>query len=187
MASKNVFKRRRVELAQVTSWALIIYLFFYQRIEIAAPTELKGMLGLALVILGILVRALSAGYLSKNRALASSGLYALTRNPLYFGSFLMLVGVNIIIWNELFAAVTIALFALTYVPTILGEEKHLAKVFPDSWDAFKAQTPRFFPAFWRLRAYAEIEWSVAQWKKNREYNAILAFVALFLCWLWYSN
>lgn len=186
MLNLNLLKRRRVEIAQLIFWPLFIYLFVLLRIEVSPITALGGIAGLALTSVGLLIRSLSAGFISKNRALAATGLYALTRNPLYFGSFLMLLGINLIIWHWLFALVTIALFALTYIPTISGEEKHLAKTFPEDWPRFKAQTPRFFPAFWRLRAYTEIEWSLSQWKRNREYNALIVFAVLVLGWLWYT-
>lgn len=182
----NLLKRRRVALARITFIPFFAYLFFYERVEIATPYDLKGWLGLAFVLLGVLVRLLSAGFLSKNKSLASTGLYALTRNPLYFGSFLVLLGINVIIWHWMFAAVTVALFLITYVPTILGEEKHLESTFPESWHVFKEQTPRFFPAFWRLRGYREITWSFKQWKRNREYNALISLMVLVLCWIWYT-
>lgn len=186
MLNSRLLKRYRVRSGQIIFWALFIYLFFINPIMIDPLYEAKGFIGLLIATLGLLIRSLSAGYISKNQELASAGLYALTRNPLYFGSFILLIGINIIIWNILFTAITLLLFALTYIPTIANEEKYLSSAFPESWAAFKDGTPRFFPAFWRLRAYGEIQWSFSQWMRNHEYRAVVAFVILILFITWYT-
>lgn len=187
MLAKNPLGKFRVKFAQVIFWALFAYCFIIDPITVAPLNETRGLLGSAVALFGVLIRSLSAGYISKNAYLASRGLYALTRNPLYFGSFVILLGLNIVIWDLLFASVTFALFAITYIPTILGEERSLAVQFPDQWPAFKQGTPRFFPAFWRIGAYREIHWEFQQWKRNHEYNAVLTVVAIIAALVWYSS
>ena len=187
MKNRNLLGKHRVRIAQVIFWTLFVYTFVISPIEIAPLEEAKGLLGSLIAALGVLIRSLSAGYISKNTYLASRGLYALTRNPLYFGSFVALLGINIIIWDPLFAAVSLLLYAITYIPTIRGEEKSLAGQFGDNWQTFKKNTPRFFPAFWRLHAYREIEWSFEQWKHNREYNAVIALIIIIGLLAWYAN
>lgn len=187
MLKQNYLGKLRVRFAQLIFWSLFTYCFIIAPIAIAPLTETLGLVGGAIALLGTLIRSLSAGYISKNAYLASRGLYALTRNPLYFGSFVILLGFNVVIWNPLFAAVSFALFAITYVPTILGEERSLAIQFPGEWERFKQETPRFFPAIWRLRAYGEIQWSMQQWKRNHEYNAVLAVVVVLALLQWYAT
>jgi protein-S-isoprenylcysteine O-methyltransferase Ste14 len=187
MINTNLFGKNRVKAAQIIFWSMFAYCFIIEPITIAPLTETRGVIGSVIALLGTLIRSLSAGYISKNAFLASSGLYALTRNPLYFGSFVILVGLNIVIWNPLFAGVTFLLFAITYIPTILGEERSLASQFGEQWLTFKKSTPRFFPAFWRLRAYSEIAWDINLWKKNREYRAVLTVVAVLIALAIYSH
>jgi len=186
MINTNFFGRLRVKTAQLIFWLLFIYCFIIDPITVAPLTDARGLAGSIIALLGVLIRSLSAGYISKNAFLASSGLYALTRNPLYFGSFVILSGLNIVIWNPLFAVVTFILFAITYIPTILGEERSLAAQFGDKWTTFKKSTPRFFPAFWRLRAYSEIAWDIQLWKKNREYQAVITVVIILALLAWYA-
>jgi len=50
------------------------------------------MLGAIAIVPGLLIRALASGHVRKNEALATSGPYAYTRNPLYLGSLVMGVG-----------------------------------------------------------------------------------------------
>ncbi|HEY0633896.1 MAG TPA: methyltransferase [Gammaproteobacteria bacterium] len=187
MLNAQFFGRIRVKVAQVTFFLLFLYCFIIAPIAIDPLCETKGLIGATVMILGALIRSLSAGYISKNDFLASEGLYALTRNPLYFGSFTALLGLNIVIWDLLFAVVTATLFAITYIPTILKEEAGLAHAFPVQWPLFKKSTPRFFPAFWRLYAYKQIHWSYALWKRNREYRGFATVLLLIAALAWYST
>lgn len=187
MLTANFFGNIRVRTAQIVFWLLFIYCFIIAPIDISPLTEPRGLLGSAVALLGVLIRSLSAGYISKNAFLASRGLYALSRNPLYFGSFTILVGLNIVIWNLLFAAVTVALFLITYIPTILREERDLASQFGEQWLSFKNSTPRFFPAIWRFGAYREINWDIKQWKRNREYRAVITVVIVLALLAWYAT
>ncbi len=59
---------------------------------LAKPTWRFIALGAILIIPGLLIRALASGHVRKNEALATSGPYAYTRNPLYLGSLLMGIG-----------------------------------------------------------------------------------------------
>ena len=59
---------------------------------LARPTWRSMALGAIVIVPGLLIRALASGHVRKNEALATSGPYAYTRNPLYLGSLLMGVG-----------------------------------------------------------------------------------------------
>src|SRR5579864_4891042 len=56
------------------------------------PTFRSVLIGSAVALFGLLIRAIAAGHLRKREALAQTGPYARTRNPLYFGSALIAVG-----------------------------------------------------------------------------------------------
>ena len=84
MASWSAIARRiRVPLGFV--FAL---LYFW----LAKPTVKSILIGTALVIPGLLIRALASGQLQKNEQLATGGPYAYTRNPLYLGSLILAIG-----------------------------------------------------------------------------------------------
>ena len=57
------------------------------------PSRRSLLYGGIVALLGALVRLWAAGHIDKGRALATEGPYALTRNPLYLGSFFMALGV----------------------------------------------------------------------------------------------
>jgi protein-S-isoprenylcysteine O-methyltransferase Ste14 len=136
----------------------------------AEPTKISILVGLPVALIGALFRALAAGVIKKDSTLATSGVYALTRNPLYFGSSLLATGFAIMSANEIAAALLILPFAVIYPTVMLREEAHLAGLFPGEFRIYKAQVPRFFP---RLTVRFPRSFSFAQYLSNREYNTAL--------------
>src|SRR3990167_2320487 len=63
-----------------------VYLVF------AEPTARSLLAGASVALAGLLLRAISSGYVAKNQRLATGGPYAYTRHPLYLGSAVAGVG-----------------------------------------------------------------------------------------------
>ncbi len=59
---------------------------------LADPKPRGILIGAVVAAIGLLIRGASSGHLRKDRELATSGPYAHTRNPLYFGSALSRCG-----------------------------------------------------------------------------------------------
>src|SRR5678816_2987751 len=93
-----MIQKLRVPLGFVIA-VLVLYL--------ATPRGLTILIGLPIAIAGALLRAMSAGVIRKDARLATIGPYAWTRNPLYFGSFLLTVGFAIMSASWIAAAVLI--------------------------------------------------------------------------------
>jgi protein-S-isoprenylcysteine O-methyltransferase Ste14 len=176
--SWKALQRHRVIIARVIWLLLFLYLFVYLRQPVKALTSVEGMVGIALIGLGVLVRSLSAGMLHKNEQIANHGIYGMVRNPLYFGSLLLLVGINVLIANPVAWVVSLLLFLITYIPTILGEEAGLAKAFGDQWVAYKQSTPRLLPNPLKIGELRHTSWNARQWYRNHEHNTILAALAI---------
>jgi protein-S-isoprenylcysteine O-methyltransferase Ste14 len=140
---------------------------------LAEPTSVSILVGLPIALVGGIFRALAAGVIKKDATLATSGVYALTRNPLYFGSSLLAAGFAVMSANELAAAVMIVPFGLIYPTVMLREEAHLARLFPDEFRLYRSKVPRFFP---RLTLRFPRSFSFSQYLSNREYNTALGFV-----------
>jgi protein-S-isoprenylcysteine O-methyltransferase Ste14 len=156
-------QKLRVPLGFVLA-AAVLYL--------AEPTAFSILLGLPIAAVGALFRAFAAGVIKKDATLATSGVYALTRNPLYFGSTLLAAGFAIMSANEIAAALLIVPFGFIYPTVMLREEEHLARLFPDEYRSYKAKVPRFFP---RLKLRFPQSFSFPQYLHNREYNTALGF------------
>jgi protein-S-isoprenylcysteine O-methyltransferase Ste14 len=158
-------QKLRVPLGFVLA-AIVLYL--------AKPTTVSILVGLPVALIGWLFRALAAGVIKKDSTLATSGVYALTRNPLYFGTSLLVAGFAIMSSSELAAALVFVPFGLIYPTVILREERHLSELFPVEFKAYQSRVPRFFP---RLTLRFPRSFSFNQYLSNREYNTALGFVA----------
>jgi protein-S-isoprenylcysteine O-methyltransferase Ste14 len=125
--------------------------------------------GALLVLAGLAVRTWAAGTLRKQRQLAMTGPYAWIRHPLYFGSFLMMIGFGTLIHDPVTLWVVAGPVAWLYWHAILSEERRVAQLFPTEWPAYAARVPQFIP--YRLVRPSFANWSLAQWLGNSEYRA----------------
>jgi protein-S-isoprenylcysteine O-methyltransferase Ste14 len=138
---------------------------------LAKPTAKFLLLGLAITIPGIWLRALASGHVRKNEALATSGPYAYTRNPLYLGSMIIAAGFVVAACSWWIMAVAVIFFLAVYVPVIRGEEEYLRSRFP-GFEKYAKEVPRLLPRVSRGSSEkGSFSWEL--YKKHREYNAIL--------------
>lgn len=140
----------------------------------AEPSLLSVSIGLPFALLGAMFRALAAGVIKKDATLATSGVYALTRNPLYFGSALLTAGFAIMSASWIAAALLIVPFAVIYPTVILREEEHLQGLFPEEFRLYREQVPAFFP---RVTFRFPRSFAFSQYLANREYNTALGLAA----------
>ena len=157
-----VIQRLRVPLGFVVA-VIVLYL--------AKPQGITILAGLPFAVAGAMLRGMSAGVIRKDSKLATDGPYSWTRNPLYFGSFLLTVGFAIMSASWIAAAVLIVPSMVIYPNVIRNEEAHLERLFPEDFRSYCAQVPRFFP---RLGSF-ERSFSSKQYWANREYNTALGF------------
>ena len=178
MTYSEVAKRLRLPLGFLFG---IMYLVF------ARPTALTLWVGGVIALIGVLIRAWASGHISKNERLATSGPYAHTRNPLYFGSFLIAAGFAIAAhWGLLLLVV--AFFVLIYAPTMERERANIAGRFPEDYEMYAANVPVFVPrpTAWRPMAGAADPggnaFSFDLYMKHGEWKAGLTYV-LVMAWL----
>ncbi|MGB9876563.1 MAG: methyltransferase family protein [bacterium] len=152
---------------------------------IGKPTILYLTIGSGLVLLGEMIRLVSAGFIQKNEFLTTSGPYAYTRNPLYLGSFIIGLGICFLSGFPLIIIpIFLFLFALIYVPTIKGEEDFLEKRFGEEYERYKLSVPCFFPSFKKRSSIKEncgFKWSRV--KENKELRSL--FFSLLLIFLFF--
>jgi len=145
---------------------------------LARPTWRFLAMGAVLIVPGLAIRALASGHVRKNEALATSGPYAYTRNPLYLGSLLIGVGFAVAArswWVGI--ALVVMLFAI-YVPVIRDEEQFLRARFPE-FEEYARNVPRMLPRLTPARMGDQAAGFSAQlYLQHREYNALVGAVAL---------
>ena len=180
MLDRQFWKSARVPIARLFIVAVVLYSFIWQRIEIPPLTSALSLAGIGLAVLGTLIRGLAAGYLHKNRELATDGVYALARHPLYLGSSLIALGLMLVIRDPLVAGALVVIMVITYLPTIASEEAKMAHRFPEAWPGYRDSTPRILPRVDRIGRLARGGWNAAQWRHNAEYNAPLAVIGVLV-------
>jgi protein-S-isoprenylcysteine O-methyltransferase Ste14 len=138
------------------------------------PTPYSLETGLPVSLCGLALRAWAAGHLSKDQRLAQSGPYACTRNPLYLGTLVTALGFAAAGNSAWLAALFGILFALVYLPAIELEEQHLSEILM-GYGAYAARVPLLLPR-WPAGLGRE-SFSLAVYKKNREYQAAIGWIA----------
>lgn len=172
MTAGDFFSRWRVRIGYPLA-AVALYL--------ARPSPRSILLGAAIGLLGIAIRGNSAGYLHKQEVLTTTGPYAHTRNPLYFGSSILVIGAAVAMRSWLAAVLLLGYFALVYSFVMRREEMELRGQHGVAFDAYSASVPLFFPRLTPVHQPNAItgSFSWAQYKRNHEYEALLGFL-LFL-------
>ncbi len=171
-------QRLRVPLGFVTA---VLFVFASQ------PSWRSLVWGAPLILLGVLIRAWASGHLRKNAELAVSGPYAHTRNPLYFGSFVLALGCAVAGGTWWLGAWLVVFFLIVYWPVMQAEAAHMQQLFGDAYAQWAAAVPLFWP---RLMPYANGEargFAWQQYLRHREYHALLGVgivlaILVLKCW-----
>jgi protein-S-isoprenylcysteine O-methyltransferase Ste14 len=156
------------------------FLFAVLYFWLARPSWRSMALGAIGVAAGLLVRALASGHVRKNEALATSGPYAYTRNPLYLGSLLMGGGFCVAALSWWVGVALVVMFVAIYLPVIRDEEAFLRKTFPE-FEEYARRVPQMLP---RITPHSRHEkecpagFSWDLYLKHREYNALLGALGM---------
>ena len=148
----------------------LAYLWF------ASPTWRSIAVGGAIAALGLVVRALAAGHLRKWEGLTTSGPYACTRNPLYFGSAFLAVGFAVAGHSWIGVVLIAGYFAAFYPAVIKREEAELRALYGRAYEDYAARVPLFFPRIPRESPAPLEQFSWSLYRRNREYQAALGFL-----------
>lgn len=174
-AATNFWIRWRVRVGYPVT---LVYLV------LARPTMRSLIIGGAIGVVGLAIRAWAAGHLRKHQALAIGGPYAFTRNPLYFGSVILATGF-VVAGKSAWAAVVVAGYLILFYPAVMRrEEAELREHYGEDFKRYALAVPLFRPAFRRFVASngAE-EFSAQLYRRNREYQAAIGFL-LGIAVLW---
>src|SRR6266404_1923827 len=173
MSAAAFFARWRVRLGYPL--AIVVLL-------LARPTLQSILAGAVIGAAGLWIRARAAGHLHKQEILTVTGPYAFTRNPLYLGSFILVIAAAIAAHSWWSALILFAYFALFYSFVMRREERELYQHHGEAFQEYARTVPLFFPRLTPAKVSAERAgaFSPEQYKKNREYRAFFGFLLLLL-------
>jgi protein-S-isoprenylcysteine O-methyltransferase Ste14 len=173
------FNRHRTR--QMVGIAFIILL-----VIIGQPADAEPyFVGVVAATLGIAVRLWASGHVKKDKVLATTGPYAFVRHPLYVGNHLITFGFCLAsgLWWSFVVWIVLGFFY--YPQTIAHEDRLLARLFPEQWEAWAKETRALIPRLTPYRSGQSSEWSFRQsLRQNGEpIIAALLFLGLYILYL----
>jgi len=139
----------------------------------ARPQPWTLLAGAVVAVPGLALRAWGTGHLRKNEALATSGPYAYTRNPLYLGSFLIGLGFTIAAGRVILVIIFAAMLLGIYLPVMRVESATLAELFGAKFERYAREVPLLLPRLspFRNKKFARARFDRALYLRYREYRA----------------
>lgn len=171
----NFIARRRIAISLIGFLSLMSYNLFIKGTIPLNPfdlTDLRTLIALAMLATGLGIRSWAAGTLNKSREVTQHGPYAIVRNPLYVGSFLMMFAFCVLLRDFASFLFVAGPICFVYWLQVQFEEKRLLFMFPNEWPDYACRVPRFIPN--RMPRNAFQGWTKFEWLRNREYKAISA-------------
>ena len=141
------------------------------------------LISIIFIFLGHFIRALVIGFRGihtsgQNRheqvaqVLNTTGLYSISRHPLYFGNFLLWIGIFIWLGDFWFLLVGCVFFFVLYIPIMNLENNFLKTKFGEEYKVWSEKTPLFIPNF-KFFQLPENQFSMRLVWKN-EYPGIIS-------------
>lgn len=165
------------------NWFFPIFylLLFVPSPELSANPMGIFWVGVAIAAFGQVIRDITIGFVYIVRGgdankeihaneLYTKGLMAHSRNPLYIGNILILLGMGIASNSVLFLLVAFPIFVVFYQAIVLAEEAYLASQFGAAYEKYKSEVNRWLPDLTNLgKTFREMKFS---WNRvmKAEYN-----------------
>ncbi len=163
---KKYFERYRSFVGIVS---LIVVLFF------AKPNAKSIAIGFIFIMMGTFFRAWASGFINKNNELATNGPYALSRNPLYFGNFILGIGIAIAS-NHIYNYIIFTLYYFIFFPALMiMENNRMKEKFGDNYEKWSRGLNSFFPGIKKIDFNG---FNISYYMKNKEYKVI--YFSLFI-------
>ena len=178
------------------------FAILYTTMFIPSPLLMENLgiqvgLGLVIFLFGVMSRGITIGleYIVRGGLyrqiyadkLVTSGIYSISRNPMYFGNLLILLGIGIFANSSLFVFLTVPLFIIFYSAIILAEQSFLENKFGVEYKLYKQKVNAIFPDFTKIKeAFKGQEFNL---KKviRKEYNSFYLYLGGLLLLLLYQK
>ena len=160
---KRTLQRIRVPLGFIFAIVFVIF---------AAPTITTLIVGGAIAVIGVLIRAWASGHIRKAKVLAVTGPYAYTRSPLYLGSLILGVGFTLAAGVWWLAILFCLLFLGIYLPVMRVEAGDMRTIFGDEFAEYEANVPLLVPRLTPWKRSAE-RFDFQLYSQYREYRAAI--------------
>lgn len=144
--------------------------------------------GMALILFGFLFRISARGYKEEKscngNALVKDGPYAIIRNPMYFGTFMIGAGVIVMLLELWILLIFSAGFLIIYIPQAIREEKVLLGRFGEGYKEYCRVTPGYLPRIdylLKLNKYISLK---PFWVRKEMFSMIPTIAIVLLMEIW---
>ena len=136
---------------------------------LAEPNAKSIFIGFFLITGGMFFRSWSSGYINKDNELATDGPYSLTRNPLYFGNFILGLGIAVA-GNNIYTYIIFFVYYLFFFPFLMViEHRRMKSRFGHDYREWARKSNIFFPKIKKIKA---LNFNISYYMKNREYRVL---------------
>jgi protein-S-isoprenylcysteine O-methyltransferase Ste14 len=143
---------------------------------------------LAVALLGQGLRFFTVGFVPRGTSgrntrgqvadtLNTTGMYAVVRNPIYLGNFIIWLGLSLFMKSVWFTMMITLFFVIFYERIIFAEEAFLREKFGDAFMQWAEETPAILPRFRNWRP-PSLPFSLKS-SLNREYGTFFAIIVTF--------
>jgi protein-S-isoprenylcysteine O-methyltransferase Ste14 len=136
----NEKEKKLYGISQLMFWASVIYSVFLP-LKLGTVWFYAGLLVYLFGMFFTIVAGTSLDNTPINRP-ATEGLYRISRNPIYFGTFLMFIGIGIACASWLFLLL-ITVFIALYDILIAPEERWCLEKYGDTYREYMIRTPKW--------------------------------------------
>jgi len=150
--------------------------------------EFLDAVGMSLVLFGFLFRIAGRGYKDEESAsgkvLVKNGPYAIIRNPMYFGTFLIGTGIVCVLFPAWIFLIFLLVFLAIYAPQIKKEEAVLLERFGQEYRDYCSRTPRCLPHpldLLNIQKHLSVR---LRWVKKELISLILVILILLAIEIW---
>lgn len=167
LATQGFVNLHRKMIFRLMAVALLAYLIFVPNPWTLTTLGLQcaEFGGVLLIFAGIVGRGLATISIGdhKDSTIMKTELYSVCRNPLYFSSFLMAVGVGLISGRLDFTLLLALSYMAIFYPMMINEAKYLRDNF-EGFAEYEARVPLFFPnpRLWEERKKFEINFRLVK-------------------------
>ncbi|MBL7070348.1 MAG: isoprenylcysteine carboxylmethyltransferase family protein [Candidatus Omnitrophica bacterium] len=142
-------KRIRIQGLAILA-ALVVLAVFGRYILADSRSIISCILGFLLLLLGYFLRIGARGLKSElnpdGNTLIVSGIYALTRNPMYLGTLLIGTGIVTALFHWWVMAIFVTVYLSIYIPQMNKEAQLLRLRFGKIFESYCRSTPIFLPS-----------------------------------------
>lgn len=160
----------------------ILYPFGVWAIISGYSTDESIMRSIWFILPGLAVRTWANCYAIKMEKLTTSGPYAYVRHPLYSGSFLILVGLLVMLNVNLFISLVcmLVVVGIVYKATIQKEEAMLLEKFGHEYAEYRQAVSAFLPRILPFRGGHKWGPSIERYFKSQEYKLVIWMIILMI-------